>query len=90
MKRLPVGETDTYTFTGKNLVGWVQWGKPGKIDPKANLSVKLTSPNGTELIYDDPDSNKQVFYGTDEDGEHLIVVTNTGTKAVRYEIEYGA
>lgn len=91
-QRLAVGDTHGYSLDCpcENTVGWVQWDKT--YDPKKDLAVDVTLPDGTELnTYNDPLNAKQVFViGNVGPGTLLIDVTNVGTKQVRYDIEYGS
>ena len=90
---LDVGESDTYTFEGNaDLVVWVEWTDPGKIDATKDLSIDITAPSGFTQHCDDEQSGKQVciIFGELEDGEYLIEVTNVGEKAVRYDYQAGS
>lgn len=90
--RLDVAEGAIFSLTCNapdGLSGWVSWAKSGKIVKNNNLTVKITTPDGKEYVFDDPyPQGAQAFNEAwTLPGTYTITITNTGAGAVRYRLE---
>jgi hypothetical protein len=92
--RLAPGQTTEYqalfcSDPTDSLVGLVTWGK--RYRPDQDLAVVVTSPSGLRFVFDDGPSSAQSFivFGPLEEGMWGVTVANTGTRAVRYDLQWG-
>lgn len=92
--RLSPGESVHYesmfcSDPSDSLVGLVTWGKHYRADQ--DMAVVVTSPSGLRIVFDDGPSSAQSFivFGPLEEGVWTVDVINTGSRAVRYDLQWG-